>query len=55
MCYEERLFRSWATKKVQKREENHAVTEHDRSQVIPIRAAPTPERQRRKEVERELE
>ncbi len=55
MCYEERLFRSWAMTKAQKREDNHPVTERDRSQVMPIRAAPTPETQRCKEVERELE
>jgi hypothetical protein len=55
MCYEERLFRSWATKKAQKREENHPVTERDRSRVMPIGDAPTPETKRRKEVERELE
>lgn len=55
MCYEERLFRSRARKKAQKRDENKPVTEHDRPQVVPIRPAPTPETTRRKEVERELE
>lgn len=55
MCYEERLFRSWATKKAQKREKNQPVTEHDRPQIVPIRPALTPETTRRKEVERELE
>jgi hypothetical protein len=55
MCYEERLFRSWATKKAKKREENKPVTERARPQVVPIRPAPTPETTRRKKVERELE
>ena len=55
MCYEERLFRPWATKKAQMREQDPPVSEHDRSHVTPIRAAPTPERKRRKEVERESE
>jgi hypothetical protein len=54
MCYEERLFRSWATKNAQKREQSQRVTERDRPQV-PIRPAPVPEAKRRKEVERELE
>jgi hypothetical protein len=55
MCYEERLFRSWATKKAQKREKNLPMTERDRSRLTPIRAAPTPDTKRRKEVEREFE
>ena len=55
MCYEERFFSSWATKKTQKREKNQPVTERDRSQVVPIRAAPTPETKHHQEVERELE
>jgi hypothetical protein len=55
VCYQERLFRSWAAKKAQKREKNQLLNERDRSQIIPIRAAPTPETKRRKEVERELE
>jgi hypothetical protein len=55
MCYEERLFRSWGTKKTQKREENHLVTERDRAPPMPIRPAATPEVERGKEVERELE
>jgi hypothetical protein len=55
MCYEQRLFRSWATKKAQKREENKPVTERAPPQVVPIRPAPTPETTRRKEVERSLE
>jgi hypothetical protein len=55
MCYEERLFRSWATKKTQKREDNKPVTESVRSPAVPIRPVPAPETTRRKEVERELE
>ena len=55
MCYEERLFRPWGMKKAQKREKDPAVSEHDRSQVTPIRAAPAPETKRREEVERESE
>ena len=55
MCYEERLFRHWAVKKAQKREQDLPISEQDRSHVKPIRAAPTPETKRRKEVERESE
>ena len=55
MCYEERLFRSWATKKADKRRGNKPVTESDRAPPMPIRPAATPEVERRKEVERELE
>jgi len=56
MCYEQRLFRSWATKgSAQRREKNQPVTERDRSQAMPIRGAPTPETKRRKEIEPEVE
>lgn len=55
MCYGEKLFGRWTIKKAQKREENAPISEHDRSQVTPIRAAPTPETKRRKDVERESE
>jgi hypothetical protein len=52
MCYEERLFRSWATKKAQKREKDQPLTERAR-QATPMRPAPTPQTQTRREVERE--
>jgi hypothetical protein len=55
MCYEQRLFRSWATQRAQKRKKNQPSTERDRSRVIPIRAAPTSETEPRKEMEREVE
>ena len=55
MCYDERLFRSWTTKRAQKREKIQPVTERERSQATPMRPAPTPETQTRKETERELE
>lgn len=56
MCYEERLFRSWeTTKKARKHAENLAAAERDRSEVKEAPAAQTPEANRRKEVERELE
>jgi len=54
MCYEVKLFRSWATRKAEKREGNKPVTERDRAPPMPIRPAATPEVERRKEVEREL-
>ena len=55
MCYDERIFRSWATKRVQKREKDRPASEPDRSQLMPDPPAPTPETKRRKDVERELE
>ena len=55
MCYDERLFRSWPTKKAQKRERDRPASEPDRSQLMPDPPAPTPETKRRKDVERELE
>jgi len=54
MCYDERLYRSWAMK-AKKSDKNRSVTEPDRVQVTPIPEAPTPEPERRKEVEHELE
>jgi len=55
MCYDERLFRSWATKTAQKRDKDRPAGERDRSQLTPDSPAPTPETKRRKDVERELE
>ena len=55
MCYDERIFRSWATKKAQKRAKDRSAGEPDRSQVMPDPPAPTPETKWRKDVERELE
>jgi hypothetical protein len=42
-------------KKAQKREAELPTSEHDRSRVTPLRAAPAAETERRKEVEREPE
>jgi hypothetical protein len=56
MCYEERLFRLWATKKqAQEREKNEPASEQKRTEVKPIRPVLTPDSTRRKEVEREFE
>ena len=55
MYYDERLFRSWATKQAQKRDKDRPSDERDRSQLTPDSPAPTPETKRRKDVERELE
>jgi hypothetical protein len=55
MCYDERLFRSWATNKARKREKDQPAGERDRSPVMPDPPTSTPETKRRKDVERELE
>jgi hypothetical protein len=55
MCYDERIFRSWATKKAQKREKGRPAGEPDQSQVMRDPPAPTPETKPRRDVERELE
>jgi len=55
MCYDERLFRSWATNKVRKREKDRPAGERDRSPVVPDPPTSSPETKRRKDVERELE
>ena len=55
MCYDERLFRSWATNKVRKREKDQPAAERDRSPVVTDPATSSPETKRRKDVERELE
>ena len=55
MCYDERLFRSWATNKVRKREKDQPAAERDRSPVVPDPATSSSETKRRKDVERELE
>jgi hypothetical protein len=55
MCYEESFYRSWARKKVQKRESRQPVTEPDRTELKPVDPAPVAETTRPKEVERELE
>jgi hypothetical protein len=52
MRYEERLFRSWATKNAQKREEDQPVTEHRRRCRF---AGAEPETTLRNEVKRNLE
>jgi hypothetical protein len=54
MCYEE-SFRSWTTKKTQKRERDTAARERAHGVEPPIRPAPLPKTTRRKEAERELE
>jgi hypothetical protein len=55
MCYDERLFRSWATNKARKREKDQPASERDRSPVVPVPPTSTAETKRRKDVERELE
>jgi hypothetical protein len=54
MCYEEGFLRSWETRKAEKRQANKPVTERGRLPPMPIRPV-TPEVERGKEVERELE
>ena len=53
MCYDERLYRSWATKRLQKRDKKEPVTGQDRPREMPV--SPAPETKRRNELERELE
>jgi hypothetical protein len=56
MCYEQRFFKSWATQKAQKREEEIKPEEvRARPDVQPIRPEPEREITRRKEVKREFE
>jgi hypothetical protein len=55
MCYEEGFLRSWETRKAEKRRANTPVTERDRLPPMPIRPVATPEVERGKKVERELE
>ncbi len=55
MCYDERLFRSWTTKKAQKREQDPRGTEQERPEENPIPVAVRPEVKRRPEVESELD
>ena len=43
MCYEERLFRSWSTKKVRKSEREVTASERSRPVQTPIRSAPVTE------------
>jgi hypothetical protein len=58
MCYEESFFRSWATRKAQRREKSETVVER-RAPVQPEQPAPVTrpaaEPARRKETEREME
>jgi hypothetical protein len=57
MCYEESFFRSWASKRAQRREKPETVVE--RRAPVPEQPAPlskpAAEPARRKETERELE
>ena len=55
MCYEERLLRSWTTKKAQQGDKDQRVSELDRPHLLPIRTTPAPEAKHPKEVEREIE
>jgi hypothetical protein len=55
MCYDERLFRSWATQKARKREKDQPAGERDRSPAMPDSPTSIPETKRRKDAERELE
>jgi hypothetical protein len=55
MCHEERFFRLWTKRKVQKREEVKPAIGRARPNVQPIPPAPEREVTRRKEVEREFE
>jgi hypothetical protein len=55
MCYEQRLFKSWAKQKAQKREEIKPAEVRARPDVQPIRPAPEREITHRNEVEREFE
>jgi len=54
MCYQERLFRSWTTKRAQTREEQ-PVTERDRPKPAPTGPATAVKTKPRKELDRELE
>lgn len=53
MCYDERLSRSWLTKKA--REKSAPVGEQDRPRVVPLRPTALHQTIPRKEVKRELE
>lgn len=55
MCYEERLFRRWGTKKAEKLEEIRRAVERTPAPVVPIHAKPASETRKPKEVETELE
>jgi hypothetical protein len=55
MCYEQSFFRSWTTKKAQKRERDTAAGARSDPIELPIRSAPPRDTTRRKEAEHELE
>jgi hypothetical protein len=55
MCYNEELYRSWLTKRAQKREKDLPVTGQDRRPHLPTPTAAAPETKRREEVEHEVE
>jgi hypothetical protein len=55
MCYEAEIFKLWAKRKAQKREQIEPRTERARSNVQPAGPAPERETTRRREVEREYE
>jgi hypothetical protein len=55
MCYEERLFRSWFTKKAQKRERETPVLERIRGVKRPSHPAPSPQMTHPSEAPRKLE
>jgi hypothetical protein len=55
MCYEERLFRSWFTKKTQKRERDITALERSRGVEPSSHPAPSPETTHPSEAQRKLE
>jgi hypothetical protein len=55
MCYEERLFRSWFTKRAQRREREIAAPERSRPVESPAHSAPMTETVLPTEVQRKRE
>jgi hypothetical protein len=55
MCYDEKLFRSWAANRASKRQKIQPLTERDRQREVPVPQTSTAETKRRQEVKRQLE
>jgi hypothetical protein len=55
MCYDEKLFRSWAANRAPKRQAIQPPTERDRQREVPAPQTSSAETKRRHEVKRELE
>jgi hypothetical protein len=55
MCYDEKLFRSWAANRAPKRQKIRPLSEHDRQREVPVPQPSSAETERSREKERELE